>query len=162
MAGVEHDDKALGKPHPKAAQSARYAGRSPISEWNDGLMEMLKETRDAVDLAVPKISSLSPLERMALSLRARSAGAQLESSISMSERPYDPKTMEPLKRTPDSRVQSLYSIGRVLGMDTSNMPPKQYEALVKQVWKVTKERLDKTLERPEVRQLLAPERSSRK
>jgi hypothetical protein len=139
MAGVEHDDKGLGKPPAKASGEVNADLMTGLVDAiQTGFLERRKSFRNQMDQEVPKILSRSP----------RQLGA-LAAVVQMNGGSCGPKS-------PDKLGRSLCALSGVLLMDTSNIPPKQYEALVKQVWKTAKANIDETLETPEAKQLLAP------
>ena len=152
MAGVEHDDKGLGKPNAKAPRPAVALDRSAslddmlvdmAERLQHAILEQRKERRDKIDVAVPKILSLNVREGAELYLNVR--------FLLLDRRDSENKL-----------VKSVNAFERALNMDISKIPLKEYEALVKQTWKVAKANIDETLESPEAKQLLAPKGPSPK
>jgi hypothetical protein len=134
--------------HTGQARKAEVKLGSPEDMYATTMRNTLIETRDALDAAVPKILSLSGPERRSLSLQTTlAAGMLISTERTVDPIPSDPKTLKPAPRTPDRRVEALNSMARVLDMDDSKVSPKEYEAMVRQVWKSTKATLDEMLDR---------------
>jgi hypothetical protein len=140
---------------PQADQQQKPSGQDEfdafIERTERGFFRAVKKTRDELDAGISKILSLTPDDRIMLATKAEIAGMFLFAAHSvMGPANNDPKQERPT----DKRAVALESISRVLRLDSRKIPPKEYEAMVKQVWKTAKATLDETLERPGVKQML--------
>ena len=124
--------------------------RTELDDFMDGynrsVLEQRKNLRNKIDAAVPRILSLTSHQTIELAVDAFLILALYNSSAYS-----DPKL--------EKSVSEFY---KVLRRGSSGVPPKQYEALVKQVWKTAKAQLDESLESPEAKRLLAPKGPSKK
>lgn len=141
---TEKKKSGAGKAPPVKAKAMTFED-DPIQFTLNALAEApfkeLAKVRADLDSGIPKLSSLSLLQRQELGLRTswialRFSGRQkrLEAGPGL--------TFKEVDAPPDPGFVGLNSLGLLLSRGPEKASPKQYEAAVKELWEKTKAALD--------------------
>jgi hypothetical protein len=139
MATPEDDKRRQGKlePLPHGATADVIA-----ESMQRGAALGFLQVRNDLEQRIPNILKLDPVDF---------AGVKVQVRVFLDYQHPDPKI-----------ATSMQKLLGVLEMRRSDIPPKQYEAAVQQVWKVAKANMDEYLSSPEIKKLLEPKASPSK
>lgn len=154
MAAVEDDKNAKGWEEDIRTAQKRTATQFGLDDFMNrylrAVLEQRKDLRDKIDGPASRFSSLTNHERSELALNSFVLAYAAQSDPLEAAQPY-PKLS-----------QSTLAFSNAQFRDHSSIPPKQYEALLKLLWKTAKEDIDNSLTSPEAKKLLAPKSAPKK